>query len=499
VREILHALGRIRVRLLAVNLVALLVPALGLEFARIHEHELLDALERDMSNQAVLVRAFVESSLAGGAGLDNPEHQRVLLSAARRTRTRIRLVDPSGAVVADSHAEGPPEGPEPPPPHVLPRPDVRSLDVVREVLVDRGEKWPNLAARSEIQAALAGTKATYTRVRERQPGVFLFLAEPVRKDGAVRGAVYVARSTHPVLVELYRIRSGLVRVLAVAVLFTGFVTLVLAWSISRPLARLSRASKRIAAGERGVVVPIGGGGEIRELGESFAAMKERLDARMRYISEFAADVAHEFKSPLTSIRGAAELLGEGAADEPEARARFLNNIELDVVRLDRLVSRLLELSRIEASAEAMGPIDLPALVTRATERASTPDQPVTLKWEATAEAVLGRATDLETALINLLDNAVRFSPPGEPVEVTVRGGPPARFIAIDVRDRGPGVPSAIRPRIFDRFFTTDADRDGTGLGLSIVKSVAEAHGGRVLVESKPGEGSTFTLELPARR
>jgi len=288
-------------------------------------------------------------------------------------------------------------------------------------------------------------------------------------------------------------------VLAVAVLFTGFVTLVLAWSISRPLARLSRASKRIAAGERGVVVPIGGGGEIRELGESFAAMKERLDARMRYISEFAADVAHEFKSPLTSIRGAAELLGEGAADEPEARARFLNNIELDVVRLDRLVSRLLELSRIEASAEAMAPVDLPALVTRATERASTPDQPVTLTWQATVDVVLGRATDLETALINLLDNAVRFSPPGEPVEVTVRGGPPARFIAIDVKDRGPGVPSAIRPRIFDRFFTTDADRDGTGLGLAIVKSVAEAHGGRVLVDSKPGEGSMFTLELPARR
>ena len=158
-RELRHALGRIRVRLLAVNLLALLVPALGLEFARIHERELLDALERDMSNQAVLVRAFVESSLAGGAGLDNPEHQRVLLSAARRTRTRIRLVDPSGAVVADSHAEGPPEGPEPPPPYMLPRPDMPSLDVVREVrevLADRGERWPNLAERTSKRSASSG-------------------------------------------------------------------------------------------------------------------------------------------------------------------------------------------------------------------------------------------------------------------------------------------------------------------------------------------------------
>jgi two-component system sensor histidine kinase ChvG len=310
--------------------------------------------------------------------------------------------------------------------------------------------------------------------------------------------VYLARSTQPVLVELYRIRSGLVRVLAVALLGTGLISILLALSISRPLGRLSRAAKRIAAGERDVIVPRGGGGEIRELGEAFAAMKERLDARMRYISDFAADVAHEFKSPLTSIRGAAELLGEGALDDPDARAKFLRNIELDVVRLDRLVSRLLELSRIEASGEAMRPCDIEALAARAVERASSPDQPVNLQFSASERILTCRPMDLETAIGNLLDNAVRFSPAGEAVNLTIEGGPQEDLIRFTVRDRGPGIPAAILPRIFDRFFTTDAERDGTGLGLAIVKSVAETHGGRVIVDSRPGEGATFTLELPYR-
>nr|WP_153825222.1 ATP-binding protein [Polyangium spumosum] len=490
-------LGRIRVRLLVVNLLALFVPAIGLEFARIHERELLDALERDMSNQATLVRSFVEQDLRAGRALGDPSHEKILATAAQRTRTRIRIVDQAGEVVADSHAEGPPEGPEPPPPSMLPR--SRDVRQVLDMRAGPGERWPELAQRFEVRSALAGKKATRTRVRDRDPGVILFLADPIRASGVVTGVVYVARSTQPVLFELYRIRAGLGRVLLVALLGTGLVTLVLAWSISRPLGRLSRAAKRIAAGERDVVVPIGGGGEIRELGESFAAMKERLDARMRYISEFAADVAHEFKSPLTSIRGAAELLGEGASDDPEARARFLRNIELDVERLDRLVSRLLQLSRIEASAEPMRVCDLEALVQAAKDRASGPDQPVIVEYAAKAREIVCRPLDVETAIGNLLDNAVRFSPPAEPVRLRVEGGPPGPVVRISVMDRGPGVPPAILPRIFDRFFTTDADRDGTGLGLSIVKSVADAHGGRVRVDNRPGEGVTFTLEIPCRR
>ena len=115
----LEQLGRIRVRLLIVNLTVLLVPIVGLEFARIYERQLLSSLERDMRNQAALVREAREAQLEDGRGLAHPRVQRVLVAAARQTRTRIRVLDARGRSVMDSHAEGPPEGPEPPPPTIL--------------------------------------------------------------------------------------------------------------------------------------------------------------------------------------------------------------------------------------------------------------------------------------------------------------------------------------------------------------------------------------------
>ncbi len=515
----LRGLGRIRVRLLVVNLVVLLVPIAGLEFARIHERQLLESLERDMRNQASLVRSFVEQRLwqqrlaeckharPYTCDLDlrveyDPSIEVVLASAAQRTRTRIRLLDREGRVVVDSHRHGAPEGPEPAAPSLV----GSSSPATRQY--GRGQSTPprddepsgfgsDLSGRQEVRDALEGRWSSRTRVREYEsPGVMLYHAVPIGEAEGIAGAVYVVRSTTPVLFELYRIRTGLLKVLAVAIVFTLLVTLALALSISRPLTRLSEAAKRIAAGETDVVVPVGGGGEIRELGESIAAMTDELDARARYISQFAADVAHEFKSPLTSIRGAAELLGEGAAEDPAARTRFLRNIELDVERLDRLVVKLLELSRLEASREAMLAFDLEALVRRAAERASTPGVKVEVDWQSDLRILRARETDVLTALLNVLDNAVRFSPDGS---VVVRVGRDRDVMSIEVTDRGPGIAPENLGRVFDRFFTTDVERNGTGLGLAIAKTVVEAHGGRALARSKAGEGATITLRLPIRR
>ncbi len=501
-RRVLGALirlgGRLTFRLLLLHLVVVLVPIAGIELARLVEHQLLDSLERDMKNQAALVKASLEASLndtgasvSPAEALADPRVERVIRAAARTTRTRVRVLDAAGAVAADSHRDGPPEGPEGPPPGLLPRSD----RTAEKVAVPPDERWPDIAQRSEVLAALQGSPATRTRVRDRDPGVLLFLAEPVRARGEVVGAVYVTRSTQPVLIELYRIRSGLVRVLAVATTFTAGLVLILAFSVSRPLSRLSRAAARIASGELHVEVPIGGSGEVRELSVAFAAMKERLDQRLRYVSELAADVAHEFKSPLTAIRGASELLAEGAADDPAARARFLHNIDLDVERLDRLVTRLLVLSRIEASQAPMVPVDLEPIAARLAARS---DGRVVASVEPGAErVVLAREADLETALGNLVDNAVRASPPDAPVRVVVAARP-GRAAAVVVEDRGPGIPPGLAPRIFERFFTTDPERGGTGLGLAIVQAVALAHGGRVTLDSAAGQGARFTLELPAR-
>lgn len=494
--------GRILARLLVVNVVVVLVPIAGLEFARIYERQLLGSLERDMRNQAALVRAHFDVAIASQPSLSPeevlaaPEHERMLATAARTTRTRVRVLDAQRALVLDSHRDGPPEGAEPIAPTMI-----VSDEVTASARSGYGEKWPDLPDRAEIVAALRGERATMTRVRGKSPGVLLFLAEPIRDGGEVVGVVYVTRSTQPVLVELYRIRSGLVRVLGVAILLTILVTFALAWSISRPIGRLARAARRVAQGELSVPIPIEGQGEVRELAESFAQMKERIVERLHYISSFSADVAHEFKSPLTSIRGAAELLEEGALDDTEARARFLRNIRLDVERLDRLVSRLLLLSRVEASEEAPVPIDLVEIVSRVAARSASVDQRVEVEVLGPPPVIFGRAADIEIAVSNLVENAVRHAPSSEPVRVIVRGeGATANAGAasVDVVDRGKGMSEAVRARVFERFFTTDPEGGGTGLGLAIVRAIARAHGGDVTFES--GEtGTRFTLRVGPRK
>ncbi len=494
-----RVLGRIGVRLLVVNLVVLLVPVAGLEFARIYETQLLGALERDMRNQSAVVRATVEQRIESGDEdvLDAAAPlESVLKRAARTTRTRVRLLDVDGAVIADSHRDGPPEGAEQEPPSMLPSPIDRSGSATRARA--EGPRWPDISAREEVRGALAGDLTTKTRFRERAPAVLLFVAEPIRSKGEVRGAVYVTRSTQPVLLELYRIRSGLIRVLAVALLVTGGATLLLAWSISRPLSRLSKAARRVAAGELAVEVPALGSGEVRELADSFRAMKARLLERLRFSSDFAADVAHELKSPLTSIRGAAELLHEGAWEDADARERFLGNITLDVARLDGLVSRLLLLGRIEASELPIAPVDLLAVVRRVAERVADEAALVEVRCATEPPLVPGREADLEIAIANLIENAQRYSPDGEKVTVDVQATD-AGGARIEIVDRGPGIPEGNLEKVWGRFFTTDADHGGTGLGLAIVKSVVEAHGGSVACSSVEGQGATFSIVLPGTR
>jgi two-component system sensor histidine kinase ChvG len=483
---------------LLVNLAVVLVPIVGLEFARIYERQLLDGLERDMQNQAVLVKVVLEAALARGEALGTADQEALLVRAATQTRTRIRLIDAEHGVLADSHRNGPPEGKEAQPSFLgRERPSLREAIGSLRQRPRNPDPGAELAKRSELVSALKGQRSATLRVSHDPPAVYLFLAEPVRVQGAVRGVVYVTRSTAPVLEEMHRIRRGLMLVLALTLSLTAALTLILAWTISRPLERLAHAARRIAAGDRGLDVPVVGSGEIGELADAFREMTRKLEARHRYISAFAADVAHEFKSPLTSIRGAAELLSEGAADDLEARQRFLENIALDAARLDRLVSRLLELSRIDASEEAPVLVDLEALVRRAVERSQGPDESVRLDYASSVPVILARPADLEAALLNLLDNALKFSPPGSPVQVSVAGRAGERFVTIAVSDHGSGIPEANRARIFERFFTTDADRSGTGLGLAIVKSVVEALGGTVTVDSALGEGTRLSLRLPA--
>lgn len=488
VSQLARSLG---LRLFLVNVVVVLVPWAGLEYARWHERRLLAMLEQGMRDQATLVRAMAESERARDRPLDDPALREALHRAAVDTRTRVRILDATGVVVVDSHDHGPPEGPEAPVPPLLgsSAPDWGSASDIRTSR-DASERWPEVAQRSEVREALDGRSAAITRIRDREPQVFLFLTEPIVLEHDVVGVVYVTRSTQPVLAQMHRLRQSLIRLLMVSLAFTLLVSAILSWTIARPIERLAAVARRISRGERNVKVPEGGPHQVRDLAAAVASLVREQEQRMRYIEGFTADVAHELKSPLTSIRGAAELLRDASADPAGEHARFLANIEHDAERMNRLVSGLLELSRIDASEAPLVDVSLDDVIARVIDRTDTAEQPVQRMGERGAR-VRAREQDLERALLNLVENALRFSPPGEPIEIEVRTDP---MVHVTVRDRGPGVPPELRARVFDRFFTTDSERTGTGLGLSIVRAVAERAGGSVeLLDADAG--ASFVLSL----
>lgn len=475
-------LFQIRTRLLLLNALIVGVPLAGISFARFYEREMLRGLEDDMIHQAQLLRAVLS---ADPLGPRLSERGPMLAAAARDTRTRIRLLDASGALQADSHAQGPPEGPEPPPPSFLPQSlPARSAPEARNFSVQE---------RAEIRRALRGEYGAATRLWEHQEIVYLFSALPLLgPQKEVRGVIYVTRSTLPVQRAMYRLRGTLFTILGIALASTMGITLFFAATISRPLSALTARAQKIAAGARDVGLSSSRRDEIGDLARAFDKMAQQLDARVQQTRQLAADVSHEFKSPLTSLRGAAELLLDGAADDPEARARFLQNILEDTKRLDRLVSRLLELSRAEADASPAELFDLEALLRECARRSQ--GAPVELRYTAKRTQFVGRRALLSSAIGNLLDNAQVFARPGSTITLTAHTLPEQLVLA--VHNWGEPIKPANLDKIWQRFFTTRAPSGGTGLGLAIVAAAAHAHGGQTTVESSAEAGTRFSLTLP---
>lgn len=232
----------------------------------------------------------------------------------------------------------------------------------------------------------------------------------------------------------------------------------------------------------------------------------RLKALERMRREFVANVSHEIKTPVTAIKGFAETLLDGASDDPGAAQRFLRIIVGQADRLALIVEDLLALSSVEQAKEGdaielreagMGEV-LQAAVEVCGPKALA--KGITVRLDTSPVGVAGiNPPLLEQAVVNLIDNAVKYSPEGSTVEVTQRLV--ADEVVICVRDEGIGIAREHLPHLFERFYRVDKARSravgGTGLGLAIVKHIAEAHHGRVSVESTPGKGSVFCIHLPA--
>jgi two-component system, OmpR family, sensor histidine kinase SenX3 len=222
--------------------------------------------------------------------------------------------------------------------------------------------------------------------------------------------------------------------------------------------------------------------------------------------DFVANVSHELKTPATSLRLLAESLEETIDEDPVQARLFAAQLKKETGRLSQLINDLLDLTRLESQERVENPVPVDVrsvlMTVLARMRRAARKKNITLQWKRFGKAaqytVYGDETQLTSMFTNLVDNAVKYTPPGGRVEVT--GGCEDSEIVIRVSDTGIGIPEGKLPRIFERFYRVDKARSketgGTGLGLSIVKHIAENHGGRVTVESTLGEGSTFTVYLP---
>jgi two-component system sensor histidine kinase SenX3 len=251
---------------------------------------------------------------------------------------------------------------------------------------------------------------------------------------------------------------------------------------------------------RATAQPVGDDGSIllvvRDVTEA-----RRLNAVRR---DFVANASHELKTPVASIRAAAETLHDAAAEDPPAVRRFADQLEREALRLQRIVADLLDLSRLESGSDLDDRVRLDSVARDEVERLqpSAHEAGISLGFEAAGvPSVHGSGRDLALLTRNLVDNAIRYSSRGG--EVHVRVTCDDDHVKLEVADTGVGIPTRDLPRVFERFYRVDRARSretgGTGLGLAIVKHVAENHGGGVDVSSELGVGSTFVVSLPAVR
>lgn len=356
----------------------------------------------------------------------------------------------------------------------------------------------------EVRAALAGRYAAVARERmsdhfaplggiSRRGDIRVYAALPVFSDGRVIGVVRMSRTSVDPLESLWEHRWKFAAALLIGLLLTAAVTTFLTVRIARPVEDITQAAEAIAGGDTDRHFPPASAApaEVHRLAASLERMTRQLTERADYVAEYAAHVSHELKTPVTAIRGASELLLDSwdAMDEPRRR-RFLEHIDADAERIQRLVTSLLALARIEHVAQMTEGESAVATVLEAV--AGRHPGRVTLRLRSPPQTRPLPSEHLDRAVANLVDNAVRHGGPGE-VIVTAETAADGR-LRVSVQDHGPGIPVELRAQIYDRFFTTARDAGGTGLGLTLVRAVVDRHAGDLEMESSAA-GTVFRLTV----
>ena len=545
-------------RIVVLNLAGLVALLLGFLYLNQFREGLIDARVQSLLTQGEIIAGAVAASAtvetdtitidpdkllqlqAGesvGPGEDgglefsiNPERVAPLLRRlVTPTRTRARIFDRDGFMLLDSrslYARGDILRFDLPPP-VQEEPTIveRTWNQVKRSFGRAGlplsddSGLPNGRALPEVTRALSGSPASVVRVNAAGDTI-VSVAVPIQRFRAVRGALLLSTQGGDIDGIIAGERLAILRIFLVAAGVMIVLSVLFAGTIAGPIRRLSAAADRVRRGVKArEEIPdfTARSDEIGHLSGSLRDMTRALYDRIDAIESFAADVAHELKNPLTSLRSAVETLPLARNDE--SRGRLLGVIQHDVRRLDRLISDISDASRLDAElarADAE-PVDMARLLTTVLSVANEVrrDDGVTIGLSVDphplgrdATLVMGHDSRLGQVISNLIENARSFSPQGGEVRVTLRRvGDEVETI---VDDDGPGIPAHAFERIFERFYTDRPDQgfgQNSGLGLSISRQIVEAHQGRIWAENRAGPdagdgtpgclGARFILRLPA--
>jgi signal transduction histidine kinase len=432
----------------------------------------LERSVEDLKTRAILIGSQIEEHIAlkSSGGIDS-----LCKVISRSVNTRFTVIAPTGTVIGDSE---------------------RNPDSME-----------NHGTRPEVIAALAGKTGVTDRFSRTLMENMMYVAIPVYDAGALCAVVRTALPAHAVRAALNRLYRTITLAVLFMALFAALTSYLVSRKVSRPIAEMRLGAQRFASGDFGFKLPVTGYRETDQLATALNEMARRLTMLENVRKEFVANVSHELRTPLTSIKGFIETLASGAIDNRDEAKRFIGIIAAQVDRLNTIVEDLLTLSSIERDVErsevelACGSVEtvLASAVEACRPEASKKGIALALSCEKTVVANMEK-TLLEHAVVNLLDNAIKYSDRDKSIMVTGAVEAERGEVTISVADQGIGIPSEHLDRIFERFYRVDKARSrklgGTGLGLSIVKHIVAAHNGNVTVESVVGKGSTFTIHLP---
>jgi two-component system sensor histidine kinase ChvG len=520
-------------RIVLINLVGLLMLVAGVLVLNHYRAGLVDAEQRSLATQGqIIAGALAESALIEPEGAASAPHfdreaaTAILRRLGATTGTRVRLYDRLAVELLDTRDLIPASQVEtyrlPPPGGIFgPWPALEKLydwviglmpklDLERYIEVPRARG----TLYSEVTSALNGDMAQAVRVNA-QGKIIVSVGVPVQRLKVVQGALFITTDENNIAASLRAERLQILEIALIALLVSAVLSGLLSRAIGRPVRRLAEAAESVrAGGTMRVQMPRldQRKDEIGELARSLAHMTNALYDRIDAIECFAADVAHELKNPLTSLRSAVETLER--SDDAQRRARLLAIIVEDVRRIDRLITDIAEASRLDAELmrERIMPVDLAALLRTlvgigAEERSKGARIALALDTGARGGDVLmvrGLEGHLAQVFQNVIENALSFSPQDGEVRVSARLLRGTVIVTVD--DDGPGIPEESLEKIFERFYTARENSESfgkhSGLGLAIARQIVLAHGGSIHAENRKNGGGNilgarFVIALPS--